>query len=83
VTLHTKPRLDDETCRLCALYEASSAKEAAATYRLLNPNHRLSHREYMTLLGDLRSMRMECNEQMLAIGAHRKKMQEQTERGSA
>lgn len=79
MTLHAKSPVDEEACRLFALYEASSAKEAAATYRLLHPNHRLPHREYMILLGDLRSMRMECNEQMLAIGAHRKKMEEQTE----
>jgi hypothetical protein len=31
------------------------------------------------LLGDLRSMQMERNETMLAIGAHRNKMEEQTE----
>jgi capsule polysaccharide export protein KpsE/RkpR len=78
VTLHIKSPLDDEAYRLFALYEASSAKETAATYRLLNLNHRLPHREYMTLLGDLRSMRMECNEQKLAIEAHRTKMLEQT-----
>jgi hypothetical protein len=68
--------LDDEGCRLFALYEASSAKEVAATYQLLCPSHRLPHPEYMTLLGDLRATRTECNDKRLAIEAHRTKMRE-------
>ena len=67
--------LDDEGCRLFALYEASS-KEVAATYQLLYPSHRLPHPEYMKLVGDLRATRTECNDKRLAIEAHRSKMLE-------
>ena len=66
--------LDDEGCRLFALYEASSAKEVAAAYQLLYPSHRLPHPEYMKLVGDLRATRTECNDKRLAIEAHRTKM---------
>ena len=68
--------LDDEGYRLFALYEASSAKEVAATYQLLYPSHRLLHLEYMKLLGDLQATRTECNDKRLAIEAHRTKMRE-------
>jgi hypothetical protein len=70
----TRP-LDGEGCRLFALYEASSAKEVAATYQLLYPSHRLLHPEYMRLLGDLRTTRT-CNHKRLAVEAHRRKMRE-------
>jgi len=66
--------LDDEGSRLFGLYEASSAKEVAATYQLLYPSHRLLHPEYMKLLDDLRTKRTECNDKRLAIEAHRIKM---------
>ena len=68
--------LDAEGCRLFGLYEASSAREATATYQLLYPSHRLLHPEYVRLLGDLRATRAECNHKRLAIEAHRVKMQE-------
>ena len=68
--------LDDEGCRLFGLYEASSAKEVAATHQLLYPSHRLLHPEYMQLLGTLRATRTECNDKRLAIEAHRTKMRE-------
>lgn len=65
---------DDEGARLFALYEASSAKKIAATYKLLYPSHRLSHDAYMTLIGDLQSIRAECNDNRLAIGTHRSQL---------
>jgi hypothetical protein len=65
---------DEEECRLFAAYEASNAKEHAAASKLLNPHHGLSDPAYMILLGDLRAIRMECNEDMLAIAAHHTKM---------
>ena len=68
--------LDDEGCRLFALYEASSAKEVAATYQLLYPSHRLPHPEYMKLVGDLQIARTECNDKRLAIETHRIKLRE-------
>ena len=64
---------DEEECRLYGAYEASSAKEHAAASKLLNPHHDLSDPVYMKLLGDLRAIRMECNEDMLAIMAHWKR----------
>ena len=75
--LHTKRPRDEEECRLFGDYEASSAKEHAAASKLLNPHHSLSHAAYMKLLGDLRAIRTECNEYMLAIAAHHREMQSQ------
>ena len=63
---------DEEERRLFGAYEASTAKEHAAS-KLLNPHHGLSDQAYLKLLGDLRAIRMECNEDMLAIIAHWKK----------
>lgn len=63
---------DEQRCRLFGAYEASSAREHAAASKLLNPHHGLSDPAYITLLGDLRAIRMECNEDMLAIIAHHK-----------
>jgi hypothetical protein len=74
VTLPKRVPQDNEECRLFALYEASSDKEIAATYRLLYPSHRLLHPEYTKLVAALRVLRMECNDEMLAILAHHKKM---------
>ena len=76
MTLHTTLPRDDEECRLFGAYEASSAKEHVAASKLLNPHHGLSDPAYMKLLGDLRAIRMECNEDMLAIVAHYKKKRE-------
>ena len=72
VLLHTKRSRDQEECRLFGAYEASSAKEHAAASKLLNPHHGLPHPAYIELLGDLRAIRTECNEDMLAIAAHRR-----------
>jgi hypothetical protein len=76
VRLRTTLPRDDEGDRLFALYEASSAKEIAATYQLLYPRHILPHKAYMQLVGDLRSLRTECNQDRIAIGAYHKKVLE-------
>jgi hypothetical protein len=75
MTLLTKHSRDEEECRLFGVYEASSAKEHTAASKLLNWQNSLSHPAYMKLLGDLRAIRMECNDNMLAIAAHHRKMQ--------
>jgi len=80
VVLHTKRPRDEEECRLFGAYEASSAKEHAAASKLLNPHRGLSHPAYMKLLGDLRDIRTECNEGMLAIATHHREMQSQVDR---
>jgi hypothetical protein len=69
---------DNEECRLFALYEASSAKEITATYQLLYPGRSLPHETYMEMVDALRAIRTECNDNMLAIRAHRMKMLEVT-----
>ena len=79
VLLHTKHPRDEEERRLFGAYEASSAKEHTAASKLLNPHHSLSHPAYMKLLGDLRAIRTECNEGMLAIAAHHREMQSQVD----
>jgi hypothetical protein len=76
VPLNTKLPLDDEGCRLLALYEASKSKEIVATYQLLYLGRSLPHETYMRLVGALGSLRTECNDKRLAVGAHRKKMRE-------
>jgi hypothetical protein len=58
---------DKEECRRFGAYEASSAREYAAAGKLLNLLHGFSDLAYMKLLGDLRAIRVECNEDMLAI----------------
>jgi LmbE family N-acetylglucosaminyl deacetylase len=73
---NTKLPRDDEGYRLFALYEASSAKEIAATYQLLYPGRSLPHETYMEMVSDLRAIRAECNDNMLAVGKHRQKMRE-------
>jgi hypothetical protein len=65
---------DYEECRLVASYEASRAKEHAAASQLLYPRHRLPHPAYMKLVDDLRTVRKDCNEKMLAVRAHKNKM---------
>jgi hypothetical protein len=74
VLLHTQQPRDEEECRLFGAYEASSAKEHAAASKLLNLHYGLSHPAYMKLLGDLRDVRTECNEGMLAIAAHHREI---------
>ena len=76
MTPHTGHSRDEEECRLFGVYEASSAKKHIAASKLLNWHHSLSHPTYMELLGDLRAIRTECNEDMLAITAHHKKTRE-------
>jgi hypothetical protein len=78
VTLHPIPR-DNEECRLFGVYEASSAKEHSAASKLLNPNHSFSRPAYIKLLGDLRAIRTECDEDMLAIAAHRREKERQVD----
>jgi hypothetical protein len=69
------PRLsrNHEEYRLLALYEESRAKENAASSRLLYPDRKLPHPEYMQLVADLRVMRTECDQKMLAVKAYRSK----------
>jgi len=76
VPLNPKLPLDDEGCRLLALYEASSSKEIVATYQLLYLGRSLPHETYIRMVGVLGSLRTECNDRRLAVGAHRKKMRE-------
>ena len=64
---------DDEECRLNAVYEASCAREHAAAVHLLYPPANLAHAAYMKLVGDLQTIRKDCNEQMLAVRAHHNK----------
>jgi hypothetical protein len=76
VRLHTKLPRDDDGTRLVALYDESKAKEAAVTHQLLNPSHKLPHETYMNLVSDLRAIQTECDDNMLAIAAHHKKVSE-------
>jgi hypothetical protein len=76
VTLHRPHARDDEGARLFAVYEASCAKEHSAASQLLYPRRSLAYETYMKLVGDLRTIRTECNEQLLAVRAHHNKMKE-------
>jgi hypothetical protein len=76
MTTSAKDSRDGEESRLFGVYEASSAKEHIAASKLLNWHHAFSHPTYLKLLHDLRAIRTECNEDMLAIVAHHKKMRE-------
>jgi hypothetical protein len=76
MTQTTKPLHDDENYRLFEVYEASYAKEHSAASKVLIPRENLSHSGYMKLLEDLRAIRMECNQDMLAIATHHEKMRE-------
>lgn len=73
VTRYTKLPRDDEEYRLLAVYDASRAKEFAAAARLLYLSANLPHEAYMKLVGDLQTIRKDCNEQMLAIRARHNK----------
>jgi hypothetical protein len=75
VTLQTALPRDEEECRLFGAYDASSAKEHAAASKLLNPHHDSSDPAYIKLLAELQAIRMECNEDMLAIVAHHKSLE--------
>ena len=76
VTLHTLLPKHKEGERLFALYEASAAKEHTAASRLVNPHRYLSNASYIELLADLRAIRTQCNEDMLAIKAHHENKQD-------
>jgi len=73
VILDTSFSVDDNGCWLFAAYEAANAREQATAIKLLYSRNRLAHSEYMKLLSELRSVRTECNETMLAIATHRRK----------
>jgi hypothetical protein len=74
MTEDTKLPRDDEEHRLIALYEASRAKEHAAAVHLLYVSPDLPHGEYLKLVGDLQTVRKDCNEQMLAVRARHDKV---------
>jgi hypothetical protein len=74
MTRDTKLLRDDEEYRLIAVYEASRAKEHAAAAQLLYPSPNLPHEAYMKLVGDLKTIRRNSNEQMLALRAHHNEM---------
>jgi hypothetical protein len=76
MTQPAKHSREEEECRLFGAYEVSSAKEHTAASKLLNPHHSLFHPAYVKLLGGLRDIRTECNEDMLAIAAHHEKVRE-------
>ena len=73
MTLDIRLPRDDEEYRLLAVYEASCAREHAAAAQLLYPHPNLPHGAYMKLVGDLQTIRKDCNEQMLAVRAHHNK----------
>jgi hypothetical protein len=64
---------NNEEYRLLEVYEEARAEEIAASSRLLYPNQRLSHPAYMQLVADLRVMRTECDQKMLAVKAYHNK----------
>jgi len=70
--MRSDPRLsrNEEERGLLAVYEECRAKEHDASSRLLNPNRKLAHEEYMQLLAELRVMRTECDQKMLAVKAY-------------
>ena len=70
--MRSDPRLsrNEEECRLLAVYEVCRAKEHAASSRLLCPDRKLAHEEYMQLVAELRVMRTECDQKMLAVKAY-------------
>ena len=67
------PRNEDER-RLLAVYEECRASEHVASSRLLYPNRKLEHSEYMKLVAELRVMRTECDQKMLAVKAYHSEM---------
>jgi hypothetical protein len=74
VILETRLPRDDEGTRLFAVYEASRVKEHAAASQLLYPSRRLPDERYMKLIADLRAIRTDCNDKMLAVRAHHDQM---------
>jgi len=76
VILETRLPRDDEGARLFAVYEAFCAKEHATARQLLYPSRRLPNETYMKLMVDLRAMRPDCNDKMLAVRAHHDQVEE-------
>jgi hypothetical protein len=70
--MKSDPRLsrDEAELGLLAVYEECRAKEHSASTRLLYPNRKLAHEEYMQLVDELRVMRTECDQKMLAVKAY-------------
>jgi hypothetical protein len=81
VILETRLPKDDERTRLFAVYEASRVKEHATASQLLYPSRRLPHETYMKLIDDLRAIRTDCNDKMLAVRAHHDQMEEKQRLG--
>jgi hypothetical protein len=69
-TDETRLTRNDEEYRLLAVYEESRIKEHAASSRLLHPTRKLSHPEYMQRVAELRVMRTDCDQKMLAVKAY-------------
>jgi hypothetical protein len=74
MTLYRKLSRDDEEVRLLAVYETARVKEHAAAGRLLYPCHSLPRSAYLELVNDLRIIRKDCNEKMLAVHLHHNKI---------
>jgi hypothetical protein len=70
--MRSDPRLsrNEEELGLLAVYEACRAKEHDASSRLLYPSRKLAHDEYMQLVAELRVMRTDCDQKMLAVKAY-------------
>jgi hypothetical protein len=70
--MRSDPRLsrNEEERDLLAVYEECRDKEHVASNRLLYPNRKLAHEEYMQLVAELRVMRKECDQKMLAVKAY-------------
>jgi hypothetical protein len=74
VILATQLSRDEEERRLVAVSEAYRVKEQVAAEQVLHPQRSLPLREYLELVSGLRA---ECNEKRIAVGAYRKKMEDQ------
>src|ERR1700730_7542618 len=68
---------DDEERRLIAIFDDCRAEEHAAADQLLHPGHSLLYPAYMRLVDALRVIRLKCNEQRLAVRAHREKTRDE------
>jgi hypothetical protein len=61
---------NEEEHRLLTVYEEARVKEHDASSRLLYPARKCEHSEYMQLVAELRGMRRECDQKMLAFKAY-------------
>jgi len=66
----TRLARNDEEYRLLAGYEESRAREHNGSSRLLYLSRKVSHLDYMRMVTELRAMRTDCNEKMLAVKAY-------------